>query len=142
MRKQEVQNTAENRQDRRYGYSSHTQFLNNAGNLSWGCESAPPARGLLHRGESCSCCGRRTPYPIVTPRAHARGNNPDTRALFVESVSSPNMLLATPTFPLSRPAKHRLSEGSAMAELGTYPSSTSRREQRTFWRDRNWSLIL
>ena len=139
--KQIAQHIAENRQDRRYGYSSHTQCPNNTGNLSWGCESAPPVRGLLHVGESCSCYGRRIPYPIVEPRARIRGNNPDTRAMFVESVSSPIMLLATAAFPFSRPAKHRLLERSAMTKLGTYPSGTSLREQRTSWRDRNWSWM-
>ena len=32
--KQNAQHTAENRHERRYGYSSHTQFPNNAGNRS------------------------------------------------------------------------------------------------------------
>lgn len=60
----------------------------------------------------------RITYPIVAPMAHTRGRSPDTWALFVESVSSPIMLLATPMFPLSKPAIHRLSERSARSNCG------------------------
>ena len=50
--KQKVQNIAENRHGRRYGYSFQNQFPNKVGNLSCGRESNPPAKGLLHIGEN------------------------------------------------------------------------------------------
>lgn len=55
--------------------------------------------------------------PNRGPTAHTRGGNADTCALFVESMSSPIVLLPTPTFPLSKPAMQWLMEGSAMAVL-------------------------
>ena len=55
-------------------------------------------------------------HPIVAPTAHTSGMSPEAWALFVESVSSPIMLLVTPMFPLSRPAMQRLLEGSATVD--------------------------
>ena len=127
--KVKAQNTTENRHGRRYGYSPHNQAPNNDGNLSCGRERDPPAKGLLYTSEDCARYRRRVTYPIVAPTAHAIGMSPDTWALFVESVSSAIMLLATPMFPLRKPAIHRLSERSATIEVGRYSLSTSLRGQ-------------
>jgi hypothetical protein len=45
---------------------------------------------------------------MVPPRAQITGINEKPRAIFVSSVSSANILLITPMFPLSMPFKHRL----------------------------------
>jgi hypothetical protein len=136
-KKEKVQTIAENRHGRRYGYSSQNQFPNKVGNLSCGRDSDPPAKGLLRIGEGRARCRRRVAYPIVTPTAQMRGMSPDAWALFVESVSSPIMLLTTPMFPLSKPAMQRLSEGLAMVGSGRDSSSTSLRGRRRSWKDRN-----
>ena len=124
MTKQSAQNTAENRQGRRYGYSFQNQFPNRTGNLSCGRESNPPAQGLLDWCESYTCFPPVVTYPIVTPTAHTRGMSPDTWARFVVSVSSVIMLLTTPMLPLSKPATQRLVGRSVMVLLRGGVSST------------------
>jgi hypothetical protein len=140
--KQNAQNVAENRHGRRYGCPSQNQFLNMAGNLSCGRESDPPAKGLLNKSENSACCPPGVTYPIVTPTAHTRGRSPNTWAWFVESVSSPTMLLTTAMFPLNNPATHRLAKRSAMVSSRRHLADTSLQGQRGSWRDRNSSWIL
>ena len=107
-KKHDAQNAAENRHGRRYGYCSQNKFPNNAGNLSCGRESHPPARGLSNKSENYTWCPPRVTHPIVPPTPHTSGMSADAWARFVESVSSPIMVFPTPMFPLSKPAMQRL----------------------------------